>query len=233
VARMNAEATKLTGGIGAFDVQTGYLQEALGALGWTVALSVDAAALPGTAIQWLEARGTLPVIAPTAIVAVFVALAFRDLSLRGRVTVSLAIYLFVSSLYLILTGRPIIMRIIKEGMFQGLPFPFLTALTARHRALPNIALLLLAAGIIDGTERVRTRVVAAGACAGLLFVWAYGFRIQPFPDLHWPLWASRLDEKLASGSSERLVIPSHPAPFFNIIVDASPAPTPAAPAIPR
>src|SRR5207253_236929 len=94
----------------------------------------------------------------------------------------------------------------------------LAALGARHRALPNIALLLLAAGLIGGAKRGPTRIVTAVACFGLLVAWAPGFRIPPFPDLQWPVWAARLDEKLATGSRDRLVIPSHPAPFFNIVV---------------
>jgi hypothetical protein len=63
------------------------------------------------------------------------------------------------------------------------------------------------------------------ACVGLTAAWAPQFRVRPFPDMQWPLWASRLEEKLDSGSREPFVIPSHPHPQFDIYL-APPTSTP-------
>jgi hypothetical protein len=96
----------------------------------------------------------------------------------------------------------------------------LAALGTRHRVLPNLALLLLAAGIVDSARRQRARVAAVVvASAAFLLAWMPNFRIPPYPDLRWPLWAARLDQKLASGSREPLVIPLHP-PTFVIAFDS-------------
>ena len=220
-------STRLSGGLPAFALQPRQLRLALGALAWTMAACVDAALLPMTVFKQVEMRGTLPVVAPAAIVAVCMALAFRDLSARGRATLCLALYLFASSLFLVLAGRYFIVLLI-QGAVPNVKVGILQALAVRHRALPNFALLLAAAAIIDGAEQVRIRVAATVvACAGLLFAWTSEFRVPPFPDRHWPLWAARLDQKLASGSREPLVIPSHPV-FFDIAFDSSQSPTPTA-----
>jgi hypothetical protein len=156
---------------------------------------------------------------PALLVALSVVLAFRDLSERGRIVVCLTVYLFVSSLYVVVAGRPIIIAILQGAVPPLSPWAF-PALQPRHRVLPNVALLLACAGIIDGAERRRTRVAGtAVALAGLLLAWMPGFRVPPFPDLRWPQWAERLDRKLASGSREPLVIPSWP-PGFQISFDA-------------
>jgi len=223
VGHRAAEATKLAGGLPAFDVDADALRAAFGSLGWVVAVCVDAALLPRTTFERLEAHGTLAVVVPALLVAAGVALAVRTLSERGRVTVCLAIYLFVSSLYLVLVGRPLIAFLLQGGV-PGATVATLIPLGTRHRALPNLALLLLAAGIIDGTEQRRVRVVTTVvACVGLLLAWVPGFRVPAAPDCQWPLWAARLDRKLAAGSREPLVIPSCP-PFFDIAIDASPPP---------
>jgi hypothetical protein len=156
------------------------------------------------------------------LVAGVVAWAFRDLSARGRTTVSLGVYLFVSALWLILTGRHIIVLLLHDAV-PNLHVRTFQALGTRHRALPNVALLLVAAGIIDGARLLRVRASAAAVtCAGLVLAWAPEFRVPPFPDLQWPVWAARLDRKLASASREPLVIPSHP-PFFEIVIDVPPS----------
>ena len=156
-----------------------------------------------------------------------VALAFGTLCSRGRVTVCLAAYLFVSSLFLILVGRPVIVQVI-EGTspeLRRLGVGVLSDLSTRHRVLPHLALLLIAAGIVDAAQRQRVRVAATVvASAAFLFAWVPSFRISPYPDLRWPIWAARLDQKLASGSREPLVIPLHPATFF--IAFDSPGPRP-------
>jgi len=205
----------------AFAWRAGDLWPALGALGWTMASCIDSLFVPLPVFERLEALGTLPVVAPAVLVAGGVAWAFRDLSARGRTTVSLGIYLFVSALWLILTGRHIIVLLLHDAV-PNLHVRTFQALGTRHRALPNVALLLVAAGIIDGARLLRVRASAAAVtCAGLVLAWAPEFRVPPFPDLQWPVWAARLDRKLASASREALVIPSHP-PFFEIVIDVPP-----------
>jgi hypothetical protein len=222
VARTDWNATKVAGSVPFFDVQSGYLRGALRALAPAMAITIDAALLPATTVRWLQAQGGLAVMAPAAVAAAAVALAFGTLCSRGRVTVFLAVYLFVSSLFLILVGRPVIVQVM-EGTspeLNRIGVGVLSALGTRHRVLPNLALLLVAAGIVDAAQRQRARVAATvAASAAFLFAWAPAFRIPPYPDLRWPLWAARLDQKLASGSLEPLVIPLHP-PTFVIAFDS-------------
>ncbi len=219
MAAMLGTPGELPGGLEQSAWRPAYLSGALWALGWVMASCVDSALLPVSAFHRLEALGTLPVVAPAVLVAVGVVIAFRDLSQRARVTVCLAIYLFVASLYLVLIGRPIIVLLLK-GEVPNLSLGVLEALGSRHRFVPYVALVLVAAGIIDGAQRARIRVGATVvACAALLFAWTPGFRVPPFPDLDWPLWAARLDRKIASGSREPLVIPSHPF-SFEIVIDS-------------
>jgi hypothetical protein len=204
------------------------LWSALRALGWAMASCLDSFVLPIWVFERLEARGSLAVVAPALLVTGALALALRDLSARGRTTVALALYLFVSSIWLIMAGRPIIVLLLEDAV-PNLHLRTFQALGTRHRALPNVAMVLAAAGVIDGARRLRVRAVAAGVtCAGLLFAWTPDFRVPPFPDLQWPVWAARLDRKLAAGSREPLVIPSHPR-FFDIAIDRAPSRSPGTP----
>jgi hypothetical protein len=192
-----------------------------------MAACVDTAILPRAVFGRLETHGVLPVVVPAAIVTICVGLAFRRLAARGRVVICLAVYLFASSLFLVLTSRDLVVQLV-QGTVPNVRIGVLTLVVTRHRVLAYVALLLVAAAIIDGVERVRLRIAAAlAACATLVFAWSPVFRVQPFPDLRWPYWAARLDEKLTSGSREPLVIPSYP-PYFNIVIDASRSPTPSA-----
>lgn len=188
---------------------------------WTVPYvsgsCIDTALLPMRAFERLEDLGTLAVMTPALVVTACVGLAFRQLSERGRTTVYLATYLFVFSIFLILAGRHILVRLLQDpkAVFPHLNPPprTFTVLGHRYPALPYVALLLAAAGIIDGALRTRTQVVAvAVACAGLL-AWAPDFHVLPFTDLKWPLWAARLEGKFVSGTREALVIPVYPPPF--------------------
>ena len=188
----------------------------LRALVWVAAAQVDGMVLPARVFDRLEALGALPVVMPAVVVAAGVALAFRDLEKHARVTLCLAIYLLVSSLALTLAGRHLLVFLLR------VPPHLNPHLSYRHRAFPNAALLLAVAAIVDGARRSRTRVVAAVvACLGLVFAWGPEFRLEPFPDLQWPLWAARLEAKLASGSREPLVIPSYPQLGFQIVIDGA------------
>jgi hypothetical protein len=187
-------------------------------LGWVVASYLDAAVFTTAGFARLEALGTLAVVVPAVLVGAAIALACRGLSAGGRITVGLATYVLVASFALVLAGRPLIVLILQTvttgtlGVFGPLGL--------RHRMVPSIALVLLAAGLFDGARRSPTRIAALAAAGLLAASWAPGFRLPPVPDLNWPLWAARLDRKLASGSREPLVIPSYPPRFFDIRFDA-------------
>jgi hypothetical protein len=168
--------------------------------------------------------GVFPVFARAALVLAAIGLAFRGLSIRGRTTVGVASYLFIASLLLVMLGRDAINLIL-----EILPTAALkqrTVLATRYGAVPQIALLLAAAGIIDGVQRGRTRVIATAlTCAGLL-AWAPEFHIARLPNRDWPLWAGRLEQKLASGSREPLIIPLNPPPFRITFDSPQPAAVP-------
>lgn len=212
----------LPDGSSTLDWQPGDLWSALAALGWVLACCVDAAMMPLLAFNRLERHGTLAVAAPALIAAIGLAFALRDVSTRGRVTVGLAIYLYVASLLLVLAGRPGLVRILRGEIVPELDFPSLAIVGVRHRALANVALLLVVAGLLDGARRARTRIAALAAAAVVVAAWAPELRLPPSPDVRWPIWAARLEHKLASGSREPLVIPAYP-PSFKIVLDGTPA----------
>jgi hypothetical protein len=201
-----------------------HLWLALQELGWVLASYIVSAFVPVPRFKKLLMLGTPAVVAAALLVAAGFMFTSRDLAARGRVVVCLALYLMVASLYLELAGRPVVL-VLLHGSSVPLD-PFAGLLGTRHRVLPNLGLLLAAAGMLDGATRMRTRITVLVVCAGLLFAWTPEFRVRPFPDLQWPRWAARLDQKLSSGSPERLVIPSHPTPYFDIVFDS---PTSAAP----
>jgi len=216
---LGADVSTLPGGALGSQIDASWASDlwwSLRALVWVAAAQVDGMVLPARVFDRLEALGALPVVMPAVVVAAGVALAFRDLEKHARVTLCLAIYLLVSSLALTLAGRHLLVFLLR------VPPHLNPHLSYRHRAFPNAALLLAVAAIVDGARRSRTRVVAAVvACLGLVFAWGPEFRLEPFPDLQWPLWAARLEAKLASGSREPLVIPSYPQLGFQIVIDGA------------
>jgi hypothetical protein len=185
-----------------------HLTAGLRMLPYVTAWTVDAALLPTNAYPALRNLGTVQTIAPSLVLAAAIGLAWRDLSARGRMTVGLAAYLFVTSLLVTLIGRHDLVR-----GFEALPAAHLQRvelLSHRYRLLPHAALVLAVAAIIDSARHVRTRSVAiAFACAGLL-TWAPEFRIPPYLDEQWPVWAAKLEQKLASGNRDPMVIPINP-----------------------
>jgi hypothetical protein len=184
------------------------------------ATAIDAAVLPASVVHALEAWGTLALVAPATVLCAAIALACRRLAPRGRITVVLASYVFVSSIALVLIGRPIIVRLIEGTVPELRGVDVLQAFGTRHRVLPHVALLLVAAALVDAAPRRRTRVATAVvSSAALLLAWAPQFRIPAYPDHRWPFWAAALDRKLASGSRGPLLIPLHPPPFV-IAIDA-------------
>jgi hypothetical protein len=187
-----------------------HLRAGLRMLPYVTAWSMDAALLPTNTYPALRNLGTVQTIAPSLVLVAAIGLACRDLSARGRMTVGLAAYLFVTSLLITLIGRHNVVR-----GFEALPaaqFHRVELLPQRYRLLPHAALVLAVAAIIDSARHVRTRAVAiAFACAGLL-AWAPEFRIPPFLDEQWPVWAAKLEKKLASGNRDPLIIPINPRP---------------------
>jgi hypothetical protein len=196
-------------------------------LGWAlrtlpllIASSLDWITLPAPACEWLERHGAFAIVAPAVIAAAAVAFAVRDLRLQGRVTCGLAVYLVVCSLYLIIAGRPVMGTLVRDEL-PGVHVSVFAVLGPRHRALAVFAVLLLVAVVIDQARRTAVRLATA-VVAGLVLalVWVGQFRVAPSRDVHWQVWAARLEQKLATGSPEPLVIPSDP-PAFEIRVDTT------------
>ena len=157
------------------------------------------------------------------LVAFGLVLALRDLSARGRITAGLALYLLVSSLLLVLAGRPVTVLLFRGELLPGVHLGTLQIVGPRHRTMANAGLLLLVASLLDGARRAWTGIATATvAGVGLLLSWGPGFRVPPYPDLQWPMWAAWLEQKVESGSREPLVIPSYPV-TYEITLDARPA----------
>jgi hypothetical protein len=200
------------GAIFAWDAS--YVWPALRILPYVITWSINAAVLPTTIFAQLR-NASLPVfVLPAVLFAACVAVGFAGLARRGRITVCLATYLFVSALCLTLLGRHNVVRDFEVPPTNRLP------LASRYEVIPPLALVLGAAGMIDAARRRRTGIVIV--TTALAVVWAAQFRLPPFVNNDWPLWADRLERKLASGSTERLAIPINPAPW-KIIFDSSTA----------
>jgi hypothetical protein len=106
-------------------------------------------------------------------------------------------------LSLTLAGRPVWNILLGNRTTWDLP---------RHYAVFPTALALLAITVtIDGVRMVAPRAILT-ALVGTAIAWAWwpSIVIAPLDDLHWPVWAARLETKLATGSREPLVIPVHP-----------------------
>ncbi len=220
VAGLQGDNAKLVADNPALQWHPVHLWVALRSLPWVMAACVDSVVVPLAVFRELFARGTAAVVLPAALVAVAIVATLRATEPRARVVVGLAAYVLAASIYLVLAGRPLVLLLL-QGDVPLSPFGMLGP---RHRVLPNLALVLAAAALADGARRPRTRaVVATLALLALLGAWTPELRVEPFPNLQWPRWAARLDEKLATGSREPLVIPSHP-PYFELRFDAPPRP---------
>ncbi len=202
-------------------------------LGWVLASYLVAALMPESAFAHLETRGTLPVVVLALLVAAGLALAIRDLTPRGGITVGLALYLLVGSLLLVLAGRPVTVQLLRGELLPDARIGTLHVIGPRHRAVANAGLLLLVAGLVDGARHAGTRIAAAVvAGVGLLAAWGTQLRVPAYPDLRWPLWAARLEEKLATGNREPLIIPSYPV-TYEIRLDAPTADGTSSEMVPR
>lgn len=186
-------------------------------LGWVAASCLDAAVMPVHVFNRVETHGAFAVAAPALAVAALLLLAWRDLSARGRITLGLAVYLFVASLFVILAGRPGLVRLL-HGEILPVQLPTLAIVGVRYRALANVAVLLALAAIVDGACRPRVRWAGVAALAVVAFAWAPELRVARPPGVGWPVWAGRLEHEVASGSREPLIVPSYP-PGYEIVLD--------------
>src|SRR5262249_23492172 len=77
----------------------------------------------------------------------------------------------------------------------------------RYLVFPTALVVLLMLILVDGLSprRMRLGAVTLGTVVGC--AWAPSFALPPLADLQWPMWAARLDAKVASGSDTRLTIP--------------------------
>jgi len=77
----------------------------------------------------------------------------------------------------------------------------------RYLVFPTALVVLLMLILVDGLSprRMRLGAVTLGTVVGC--AWAPSFALPPLADLQWPMWAARLEAKVASGSDTRLTIP--------------------------
>jgi hypothetical protein len=82
----------------------------------------------------------------------------------------------------------------------------------RHYAVFPTALILLAITVtVDGVRGAVPRIVLPSlVVTAIAWAWWPSIAIEPLADLQWPVWAARLETKVATGSREPLVIPAHP-----------------------
>ena len=87
-------------------------------------------------------------------------------------------------------------------------------LPRRYSVFPISCALLSIVVVLDGIGK-RWHRLLAGTAVGLVIAlaWWPTFAIAPLPDLHWPLWAARLQAKLDTGNRDPLIIPMNPAVF--------------------
>jgi len=164
--------------------------------------------LSPAALRAVHDAGTVAVGAVAVIVlAVLFAAVWVGRS-RSLTAVLVALYFFLGSMLLLLLGRPVLLL---------LAWP---SVSYRYTIFPMTMLVLGVVAALDGLPAGMTRRLAGVALAGW-FVWAWSsrFAVRPFIDQHWPHHATRLEQKLASGSREPLIIPMNP-PWAPLRFDA-------------
>jgi hypothetical protein len=81
---------------------------------------------------------------------------------------------------------------------------------------PAALVVLLVLIVVDGLSARRMRVGAVALWAVIACAWGPSFALPPLADLQWPMWAARLEAKVASGSDTLLTIPVNGAQRIEI-----------------
>jgi hypothetical protein len=109
------------------------------------------------------------------------------------------LYGVVGAVGLMVVGRPLMNAVL------GPPVPRLYP--GRYLVFPAVLVVLFVVIVVDGLSARRMRLGAVALWAVIICAWAPSFALPPLTDLQWPMWAERLEAKVASGSDSRLVIP--------------------------
>jgi hypothetical protein len=118
---------------------------------------------------------------------------------RRLAAVLVCLYAIAGAVGLMLVGRPVMNAVLGTVMPSLYP--------GRYLVFPAALLVLLAVIVVDGLSPRRMRLGAAALWAIVGCAWGPSFALPPLADLQWPVWAARLEAKVASGSDTRLTIP--------------------------
>jgi len=142
--------------------------------------------------SWLLPVGALAI----AGAAVGVAAAEGD---RRLAAVLVCLYAIAGAVGLMVVGRPVMNAVLGTVMPSLYP--------GRYLVFPAALVVLLVVIVVDGLSPRPMRLGAAALWAIVACAWGPSFALPPLADLQWPMWAARLEAKVASGSDTRLTIP--------------------------
>jgi hypothetical protein len=125
---------------------------------------------------------------------------------RRLIATSTFLLLMIAAIGALLIARPIMNALT----------PYVSgALSSRYGLFPTCCGLLSICVTLDGLAKPRCRRLAiAGTGALLALAWQATFQIPPAPDMRWPSFAARLQEKLDSGSLGSPDIPDSLIPWL-------------------
>ena len=105
-------------------------------------------------------------------------------------------------------GRPVMNAVLGTVMPSLYP--------RRYLVFPAALVVLLMLIVVDGLSARRRRLGAVTLGTIVTCAWAPSFSLPPLADLQWPMWAARLEAKVASGSDTLLTIPVNGAQRIKI-----------------
>lgn len=151
--------------------------------------------------SWLLPVGAL-VVAGAAVGA---AAAEEDRRLAAALV---CLYGIAGAVGLLVVGRPVMNLVLGTVMPSLYP--------GRYLVFPAALVVLLMLILVDGLSPRRMRLGAVTLGAVVACAWAPSFSLPPLADLQWPMWAARLEAKVASGSDTLLTIPVNGAQRIKI-----------------
>ncbi len=150
-------------------------------------------------------------IAALILVSVWLTRLYSAIDHRSRKIVTVALYLSLSSIAVVMAGRNL------AAAYMD-PYGFRYLQGERYFFLPACTFIFLAAFSLDRMMRGRNDLLKAAA---LILLFTYGmaknFELPPFTDLSWKSYAARIDDWAAKRSRGEhvspLIVPINPAPF--------------------
>jgi hypothetical protein len=164
--------------------------------------------LPPPLMDRVDAAGNLAVAGITGLLLAALIAASAAGRYRSLPGLLLAIGFFAGSFLLLMIGRP--------KYYAFLPCD---RLNFRYTIYPAAMFSLAVVTALDGLPRGRLRILAGtGVLILLVSAWSTQFVVPPFIDHEWPVWAVRLERKLATRSMAALSIPMNP-PWTPLLFD--------------